>query len=89
MSVGGVRAPGLEIEEVVDGYVAVDATRDRVHYLNHTAALILELCTGERGADEISSVLQRAYDLSAPPDEHVRECLSMLTAAGLVLETPA
>ena len=88
MSVGYVRAPGLEIEEVVDGYVAVDAERNRVHYLNHTAAFILELCSGEREADEIAAVLQRSYDLTAPPDDDVHECLSLLTAAGLVSATP-
>ena len=88
MSVGYVRASGLEIEKVVDGYVAVDANLNRVHYLNHTAAFILELCGPERGADEIASVLQDSYGLTAPPDDDVRECLSQLMTAALIVETP-
>jgi hypothetical protein len=36
-----VAAPDLEINAVSDGYVVYQPGRDRVHYLNQTAALLL------------------------------------------------
>ena len=79
-----VRAEGIEIHEVVDGFVVYDPTRDKVHYLNHTAAVVLQLCDGNNGAHEISGFIQKAYDLSEPPIEEVRECLGLLVSEGLV-----
>ena len=38
---------GVEVVPTADGYVVYDEQRDRVHYLNHTAVLVLEFCTGE------------------------------------------
>ena len=79
-----VTVEGIELTPTVDGYVIYDAERDRVHYLNHTAALVLEFCTGENTPDEIVRLLQLAYDLPEPPREETRECLSRLRAEGLV-----
>ena len=67
-----------------DGYVVYDERRDRVHYLNHTAALVLEFCTGENGPDQIVRMLQAAYDLPEPPEAETEECLARLRAEGLV-----
>src|SRR5439155_6925151 len=41
-----VRVDDLEINFVGDGYVVYHPARDRMHSLNHTAAVVLELCTG-------------------------------------------
>lgn len=79
-----LRADGIELEEVADGYLAVDHRNERVHYLNHTAAMVLELCSGEREVEEIARVLQRTYDLGRPPYEDVSACLGELVAADLV-----
>ena len=73
-----------EVVPTADGYVVYDEGRDRVHYLNHTAVLVLEFCTGENTAEEIVRMLQLAYDLPEPPDEETRECLVRLRAEGLV-----
>jgi hypothetical protein len=75
---------GIEVIPTADGYVIYDEVRDRVHYLNHTAALILEFCTGENSSQEIVAMLQVAYDLPDAPDEETRECLATLRAEGLV-----
>ena len=40
------RAPGIEIREVTDGFVVYDPGRDRLHFLNLTATLLLESCDG-------------------------------------------
>lgn len=77
-------AEGIEISEVADGYVVYDPKKDRVHYLNQTAVLILELCTGEVSAGELPSLVQAAYDLSEPPEREVAECLRTLVEEGLV-----
>ena len=44
-----VRAEGLDVNEVPDGYVIYQTEADRVHYLNKTAAIVFELCDGARG----------------------------------------
>ena len=81
-----LRADGIEVVPTVDGYVVYDPARDRVHYLNHTAALVLEFATGENSDTEITRMLQVAYDLPDPPATEVRECLEQLRDEGLVGE---
>ena len=61
-----------------------DESRDRVHYLNHTAVLILELCDGELSPEDIAAYLQEAYSLSEPPTTEVEAYLARLAEEGLV-----
>jgi len=75
---------GLEINKVADGYIVYQPERDRVHYLNHTAVLLLELCDGKTRAGDLAGLLKAAYELPAPPTDEVSECLSKLFAEGLV-----
>jgi coenzyme PQQ synthesis protein D (PqqD) len=81
---GPVRASHIEIGEVEDGYVVYDRARDRVHYLNHTAALVLELCTGDNEASSIAGLLRTAYELPEPPVEEIEGCLEQLREEGLI-----
>ena len=78
------QVPGIEINKVADGYIVYDPERDRVHYLNHTAVLVLELCTGDVPAGEIPELLRAAYDLSMPPTDEVAQCLTRFYEEGLV-----
>ena len=78
------KADDFEVNAVPDGFVVYHPAQDRVHYLNHTAAVVLELSTGEHDAAGIARELQRAYDLSEPPDGDVAFCLERLRAEGLV-----
>jgi Coenzyme PQQ synthesis protein D (PqqD) len=82
------RATEIEIDEVAGGFLVYHPSRDRVHYLNHTAALVLELCTGEASADEIARMLQVAYELPTPPEGEIGECLEQLKQEGLVRGDP-
>jgi hypothetical protein len=75
---------GLEINKVADGYIVYQPSRDRVHYLNHTATIVLELCNGENSVGEIAALLQSAYELPQPPDAEVAACLQQLTGEGLL-----
>ncbi len=72
------RSEGLEINEVADGYIVYQPGRDRIHYLNHTAVVILELCTGAITAGDIARCLGDAYRMASPPTAEVCECLGKL-----------
>lgn len=58
-----VRAEGLDVDEVSDGYVIYQTGSDRVHYLNKTAAIVFELCDGARGTDDIVSRVSWMFEL--------------------------
>ena len=75
---------GIQVNEVADGYVVYDPHRERIHYLNHTAAVLLELCTGAVKAGDLPAILQTAYDLSEVPVTEVEACLQKLFDEGLV-----
>jgi hypothetical protein len=75
---------GLEINKVADGYIVYQPARDRVHYLNHTATIVLELCDGNNTAAEIAGLLRSAYGLGDTPEAEVSACLQQLAGEGLV-----
>jgi hypothetical protein len=77
-------APDLEINEVADGYIVYQPDRDRVHYLNQTAALLLELCNGQNAVADLPELLRSAWDLGAAPVDEVAECLEALRNEGLI-----
>jgi len=74
----------LEVSEVADGLVVYQADPERVHYLNHTAAIVFELCTGEHTEDEIAEALGSTFSLDAPPSREVTACLEHLRHEGIV-----
>jgi FkbM family methyltransferase len=77
-------AEGLEVNEVPDGLIVFQPSRNRVHRLNQSAALVFLLCTGENSAARIVGVVQEAYDLAEPPEAEVERCLDDLCGEGLV-----
>jgi hypothetical protein len=78
------RADDIEINPVPDGYIVYQPSRDRVHYLNHTAVLVLELCSGRVRAADIPRLVKDVYDLPEPPADEIAACLETLSAEGLV-----
>lgn len=78
---------GLELTPVDDGFIIYEAERDRVHYLNHSSALVLTLCDGQNSEGDIKKLLQRHFDLPIPPEEDVAQILAQFRDEGLV--TPA
>jgi Coenzyme PQQ synthesis protein D (PqqD) len=84
MSEKPVQVRGLDINFVGDGYIVSQPDHDQMHSLNHTAAIVLELCTGQNDAAEIAHLLQEAYDLPSPPDMETRQCLATLLREGLI-----
>jgi len=77
------KSDGLETDEVEDGFVVYQPDRARVHYLNPTASLILELCDGELTPAQIADLIAQAYELPEPPVQEVEEALATLAVEGL------
>ena len=79
-----MRAPDLENREVPEGYVVHDPARDRLHFLNGSAAFVLQCCDGATRADELPALLAAAFRLDADPAAEVEACLSRLLSEQLV-----
>ncbi len=79
------RAAGIELREVTDGYVAYDPARDRLHFLNPTAVMLLEVCDGKLSARELPELLAAAYRLPETPTADVERCVGKLLAEGLLV----
>lgn len=75
---------GLEIREFEDAYMIHEPDRDRVHYLNHTAVLVLELCTGENSPRQIAEMLRTTYSLENFPESEVHQVLQSMSDEGLI-----
>ncbi|MBS0321901.1 MAG: PqqD family protein [Proteobacteria bacterium] len=83
------RLPDIELQPVTDGYVASLPGGDRVHFLNPTAALILESCDGTLPAGRLPRLVADAFGLAEPPFADVEACLESLLDQGLVREVRA
>lgn len=79
------RAPDIEIREVSEGFVAYDPARDRLHFLNLTATMLLETCDGKVPARDLPELLAAAYQLETAPVREVEDCLNRLLEEGLLV----
>lgn len=79
------QAANLEVHEVPDGYIIYQTERDRVHYLNATAAVIFEFCDGRHAPDEIVSRVATAFEIGPSGHDEIRAGLESLMKEGLVL----
>jgi hypothetical protein len=75
---------GLEVREFEDAFMVYQAERDRVHYLNSTAVLVLELCTGENPPAKIAELIQQTFGLEALPLGEVNQVLQNMSDEGLI-----
>lgn len=78
---------GLDISETEDGFAVFQPEVDRVHYLNHSAVLVLELCDGTHSSQEIARLIQDAYGLAEAPLANVEQTLTSLQQFGLLEST--
>lgn len=58
--------------------------RNRVHYLNHTAVLILELCNGRNSVAQIAKLVQDAFGLEDTHEVEVGEIMTRMEDEALV-----
>ena len=75
---------GLDLTPVDDGFIIYEKEGDRVHYLNHTAALVLLLCNGKTSVEEMIGMVQRQFELDEAPDHEVRDILVQFKDEGLI-----
>ena len=85
MATGPTAREDVEVNEVEDGLVIYDTGRDRVHYLNHTAALVFALCTGANSEAVIAQQVAKAFSLAEGADAEVAEALAVLEREGLLV----
>lgn len=78
------RTLGLEINPMPDGYMVFDPSLDRIHYLNPTSALILELCDGANSVAEIAAAVGDCFGLTDAPLAVTTVCIQQLTLENLV-----
>ena len=82
------RQPDLQINPMEDGCVVYQPGHDQVHFLNPTAALVLELCDGRNDAHEIEAFVAEAYGIVEQEQSLTGEILERFTQEGIVyLET--
>lgn len=79
-----VQSEGLEIFPEADGYVVHQPARNKVHFLNHTAVFVLELCNGRHRIGEIESILAGSFDMTESPAEVVAKILGQFVEEDLV-----
>jgi hypothetical protein len=87
MSIGMTQASNLEVHEVPDGYIVYQKVRDRVHYLNKTAALIFEFCDGTHQPQDVVKQVVKIYALDPSAHDEIRAALDSLVEEGLVLSS--
>lgn len=79
----------IEMTRVPDGAMVYQTARERVHFLNPTALIILELCSLNKTAQEIEAFVADAFGLAASPGDVVYDCLASLVDEGLVVCAPS
>lgn len=77
--------PGLTISPSRDGCIVVETSREQVHFLNLSAAVVLAHANGLRDHSELAVILQRLFDLPIEPVEDVHRVLSQLFMSKLVV----
>jgi predicted TPR repeat methyltransferase len=73
----------IQLIQTETGYAAYDSTTDKLHELNPTASLIVELCDGSRSVEQICAVL--APMLPPGSAEGVTHWIDEGVAAGLLI----
>ncbi len=67
---------GLYIREIKDEKALYDKETGTVHFLNHTAAFIAELCDGHHTTNDIVTELLKKYDV--PHETAVKDVETVL-----------
>jgi hypothetical protein len=74
----------IDVNETDDGLIIYVPATDRVHHLNPTAAVVLQLCDGTRTRAEIADGVREVFALDVSPVPETEECLARLSREGLV-----
>jgi PqqD family protein of HPr-rel-A system len=90
MSLNGNRPrlrAGVSIVDIDGEAVVYDIpSGGQIHYLNHSAALVLDLCDGTSTIGEMARAIAEVYEMPAEEvEKQVRETVENLEAVGLLL----
>ena len=75
----------LQINNLEDGCAIYQPEQDRAHFLNRSAATVLELCDGHRGFVGIEAQVATRFAHYEPGRNLTRAILRRFIAEGLVL----
>ncbi len=75
---------GLDISPAEDGFIIYQPEFDRVHFMNATAVLILELCNGKNSEQEIVELIKEECAVGENPAQAVKDTLAKMKAEGLL-----
>ena len=79
------RPATLQINRLEDGCVVYQPEQDRVHFLNQTAAMVLELCDGHHDCHAIEVQVAEHLGLHAPDRKVSGDILQRFLAEGLIM----
>lgn len=82
------RAANLTVTERGEHFFITAPHIPEAQRLNHSAMLILELCTGAQSPADIIGLLQQAFTLPSAPEVVVLEFLTHAAATGLIEPAP-
>ncbi len=76
---------GIEVHEMKDGFILYNPSSDTVHFMNHSAMVIWELCTGNNSVHAIGAMIDELYELDMQSGDMVRKTLEDLASLGLII----
>ena len=74
----------MQIQPVADGSVIYQPQRERIHFLNQTATVVLALCDGTIGFHEIESLVAEAYGMENCPGSLTTPILERFLQEGMI-----
>jgi hypothetical protein len=78
------RTPDLEVHKVPDGYLIYQGNRDKVSYLNQSAAVVFEFCDCALDYEDVVRRASTIFGLEAAAQPQIRACVDSLIEEGLV-----
>jgi hypothetical protein len=75
---------GCEPSPMADGVVIYQVSREKVHHLNPTAAIVYRLCGEKMSVGQIVEHLKNTFSLQEPPHNEVHQCIEHLLAEDLI-----
>lgn len=76
----------IETNKVSDGFIISNPKNDMVYFLNHTAAILLELCDGTTSIPQMKQHIQETFNLEDMPGTEIDNSLKELIGYNLIKE---
>jgi coenzyme PQQ synthesis protein D (PqqD) len=78
-------AAGCETSFTANGILIYQISREKIHHLNSTAAIVYRLCGEHLPATQIADSLKKTFALLEPPRKEVHQCIEQFLAEGLIV----